>query len=72
MILCCFVRQISSIFLMKEVLNRFQKWSNLKANLSKSNLYLSGVTNEEKKQLVDCINIESPQIFWGSNNFQEV
>lgn len=39
---------VTFISLIKELLIWFQGWSIFKANLSKSNLYLSGVSNKGK------------------------
>ncbi|XP_044464414.1 uncharacterized protein LOC123194970 [Mangifera indica] len=47
-----------SISLMKNTLSLFHKWSGLKMNCAKSNMYLSGVSQEEKKQFSAIINME--------------
>lgn len=49
---------IHSLNLVKNVLCKFEEWSGLKANPLKSNIFLGGVSTEERKELVDVLNFQ--------------
>ncbi|XP_044497608.1 uncharacterized protein LOC123219676 [Mangifera indica] len=49
---------VESLTLMKSSLKLFHEWSGLQMNCNKSNIYISGLPQEEKIKLADSINVE--------------